>query len=93
MSAFDIDFDENLGGSRHPENKLSVPLSGDMFKATKHVMAWDENPTGGNGRATVPSVFVENWFAVAPIPNPEALHLYTLPTRCLDIPYWLCAWM
>ena len=91
MSAFDIDFDENRGGSRHPENKLSVPLSGDMFKATKHVMAWDENPSGGNGRATVPSVFVENWFAVAPIPNPEALHLYTLPTRCLDIPYYVAA--
>ena len=39
MSAFDIDFDENLGGSRHPENKLSVPLSGDMFKATKNVIS------------------------------------------------------
>ena len=91
MSTFDIDWNENRGGSRHPENKLDAPLNEDMFKSTKNVMPWDANPQGGNGRATVPSVFVENWFAVAPIPNPETLHTYTFPTRCLDIPYYVGA--
>ena len=80
----DIAFDEERGGPRHHNNYLSMPESGAFYRATKKIFAWETCGPHDSGRKIVPSIFVENLFRCAPIPDLSQLRGKRLITFCLD---------
>ena len=69
----DMEFDENRGGPRHHNNYLSMPESGAFYRATKKIFAWESCGLHDSGRKILPSVYVENVFRKAPVPDPSKL--------------------
>ena len=69
----DMAFDEERGGARHHNNYLSMPESGAFYRATKKIFAWEKCGQHESGRKILPSIFVENLFRKAPIPDPSRL--------------------
>ena len=84
--AHGAEYDEDRGGPRHPHNYQSYPKDGVVYKATKKVWPWE--PPGNHeqeDRMVIPGVFIETLFALAPVPEPEALSPVKFMVKCLSL--------
>ena len=80
------EYDEDRGGPRHSHNYQSYPKDGVVYKATKKVWPWE--PPGNHeqeDRMVIPGVFIETLFALAPVPEPEALSPVKFMVKCLSL--------
>ena len=70
----DGEYAEDRGDHRHESNYISFPISGPLYKATRKVFPW-ESPGAyeTEQRAVVPSIYIEQLLANAPVPDPDEL--------------------
>ena len=89
MGDYDARFDEDRGGPEHPDNLISLAKDGRVHRATRKVWPWRPCGAHDQGRAVVPSIFVEALFRKAPVdrsklgPRPRVL------THCLGVKEYL----
>ena len=84
MSKCDLDFDEARGGPAQQQNYLSIPEQGPVHMAMRRVLPFESAGARDVGRVLVPSIFVENLFAKAPVTNPPDLAGMHGLTRCMS---------
>jgi hypothetical protein len=87
MPPADIDWDENRGGTRNPENLVSAPDDGTLYLSTKDVLPWTACGAHDTHRMVLPSHHVEQLFGKAPVPDPSKLSTMSIMTRCLNITF------
>ena len=62
-----IEFDEDRGGPRTADNRISMPEAGEFYRLTRHLgMEWEPCGAHDNGRVTTPSIYVESLFSRSP---------------------------
>ena len=68
MSLHEAEWDEDRGGSRHADNRISFPAQGEFHRATRYALPWQECGTHDRDRVVVPSAYIERLFRQAPVP-------------------------
>ena len=89
-NAIAIEFDEDRGGPRTADNRISCPQEGDFYRLTRHLgMEWQPCGAHDNGRSTTPSIYIESLFARAPVNRAPEMGTETVLTKCLDVQLYL----
>ena len=89
MPPADIDWDENRGGTRNPENLISAPDDGTLYLSIKDVLPWTACGAHDTHRMVLPSYHVEQLFGKAPVTDASKLSTMSIMTRCLNITNFL----
>ena len=87
MSDDQIEWDEDRGGARSPNNLLSYPITHQFYRATRRALPWQPPAPGHDpaGRVVVPSAFVETLFREASVPDPKDLLGLLFMDKCLSL--------
>ena len=91
MDAFGAVWDEDRGGPRTPYNFISIPTTGDFYKATAQTLPW-RSPGAHDDEAVrqvIASIYIEQLFRRAPVPNPPSLDQHRFLTKSLGIDEYL----
>ena len=80
----ELDWDENVGGTRNPMNLISFPKDGVVSTATANSWPWKASGAHTPSRCVVPSVYVEALFRLVPVPDPIKIITEMFMTKCLD---------
>ena len=81
----DGEYAEDRGDTRHEGNYISFPIGGPLYKATRKVFPW-ESPGAyeTEQRMVVPSIYIEQLLADAPVPDPDELVTERFMVKCLN---------
>ena len=81
----DGEYAEDRGDNRHESNYISFPIGGPLYKATRKVFPW-ESPGAyeTEQRMVVPSIYIEQLLADAPVPDPDELVTERFMVKCLN---------
>ena len=85
MAPHDARWDEELGGTRSPDNYISFPEEGEFFKNTKDILPWGPSGAYATERRIIPSIFVEALFRKVSVDRPERLGDPHFMTRSLGL--------
>ena len=81
----DATWDEEQGGRRHPENKISFPAEGELYRATRDALEWQPIGSHAPTRRVIASVHIERIFAKAIVKEPTTLAADRILTKSLDV--------
>ena len=87
----DIKWDEDCGGARHPNNKISIPDKGGLHLSTRKILPWVTCGPYAAGRVNLPAIFIERMMMKAPVEDPSSLNKNPVDlrqlTHCLSVEY------
>ena len=85
----EMEWDEDRGGPRRAENLVSVPRGAMFYVATAQVFPWKESGAHDSSRMTLPVIFVEKLFRLAPAKDPQKLTRHVFMSKCLALREYL----
>ena len=85
----DAVWDEDRGGPRHPDNKISLPAEGELYRATRDALEWLPAGAHDPSRCVIAGIHLECVFGKAPVKDPSTMSADRILTKSLDVHTYL----